>query len=666
MGLFDAVRGLVGGGGSDAADVGTASEHGVDAARAFDREPTPTVFRNAAIDAVQTFEAYDLDFSPASLSRLDALADEERTVLSVMRAERDDGGEAAAERHTALTIQAGSYLGETLVRAFDGEWRRADDGGWHVALSVDGADAAIDVFDVAGHSFAEASLFGDLAGELGYEPPAEPAAEPDAADDGTDTDDLEAVATEFADAWDRYGLDYSAPSLARLDDLANTEWEPDRFVGTSVGGEDMDSQIFTKLVKQLGGYYGETLVGVLGAEWRRPEGQEPTVAVPVGDDATTVRPFSTAAESLTGTAGFVAEYERLTADRPDAPAVRDANASAPADTDHGSPSAAADADDAADRGDARSAGPGPEVDPTVAEAEAARSGGSADGDGADASRSPDTDVADARPDVGDARADAADGNLEAADQRSETDETDRSTPGGRAEAEPTPAPEQAGEASAAEDGGASLDDVIPEAPAGDEELGTASDADAGAESAADAGGAETGDEATVTDVADELDVGDPAGRGDAVGATGDGGAGGLAPADLRDDAAAFAATWPGYDLDFSPASLARLDRLVADEYVAQNDPAALESIADAEPSFLAARAAEAGGYFADVLVREFGGEWHTEGAAPTLVVDGQQGRATVDPLAVAAACFRGEETFAAAYERVTRQVAGSTGGQPSG
>ena len=131
---------------------------------------------------------------------------------------------------------------------------------------------------------------------------------------------------------------------------------------------------------------------------------------------------------------------------------------------------------------------------------------------------------------------------------------------------------------------------------------------------------------------------------------------------MTEDAKGFAATWPGYDLDFSPKSLERLDRLVSAEYETDDVPDVVLDGSGVDDSYLTARIVETGGYFAEVLRRSVGGEWR-EADGLTFVIGGRRGETRLDPAAIAADCFRGEESFAAAYADVRGSVGASAGSE---
>lgn len=105
----------------------------------------PAGFRAEAEDLVAYWSAYDLDYRPSSLVRLDSLTARQRARSDYVRAETD-AGESVAFRPAA----AGSacYFGEVLVRAHGGEWTNGDDG-WRVVVEGPEGRTHVDVFAVA-------------------------------------------------------------------------------------------------------------------------------------------------------------------------------------------------------------------------------------------------------------------------------------------------------------------------------------------------------------------------------------------------------------------------------------------------------------------------------------------------------------------------------------
>jgi len=120
---------------------------------------------------------------------------------------------------------------------------------------------------------------------------------------------------------------------------------------------------------------------------------------------------------------------------------------------------------------------------------------------------------------------------------------------------------------------------------------------------------------------------------------------------LAEDAATLVGEFPDYGLDYTPASLGRLDRLVAAEFDHWDLAGAeLEGATDADSLVLTARATEAGGYLAEVFRREFGGAWRPGDLE--FVVEGRRSTATLEPVGIAARCLRGDGSFAATYRAI--------------
>ncbi|MFB6083395.1 MAG: hypothetical protein ABEJ94_04035 [Halorientalis sp.] len=713
MGLFDSVRGLVSGDDESGDD-------DADAAAPERPDPTPTTFRNKAADAVADWDAHDLDYSLSSLSGLDEFAERQGAKLDALH---DEGDDSVADLHTRYTIQAGSYLGEVLVRQRDGEWVKDGDR-WAVSLTYEGERATVDVFELAGHSFAEEPVFGEVADRF-----TDDDADPDDPEpDSLDTDDMAAHAEELAGFWDGYDLDFSPRSLTRLDELADTEWDDDRFRDAELGGEDMDSGMYTELVKQLGSYYGEVLVRSLDAEWTRRD-DDIVVAVEGNTSAppVPVPVFSVAAESLTGPTVFATRFndladranldvpevattagvtpdtetpaatdradEDLTAVNPD-DAVEETGDDQPAtaadagvrdDSDGSARAAATDSDGRAADDSAAAETADASVDSTGDDAES--TGDDADPLAASVVDEPSTDDsrdgADSESgavpetDDGDGEADAG-GDGEATDGDAETEPT--VDPAGKSPLETAIAetvaagladrPEDDGDETAATAAGTTAADGSAAAGTADASVDSTDDgagpddggpADASVDSTDDGAGPDDGGPADATPGAGAGESDPEAAEREALAAeisdSGPAESGPTLPGpdELRDDAEAFAATYPGYELDFSPESLERLDRLVAEEYDAATF-AAFE-LADPDSQFQLDRVTEAGGYFALVIEGTVGGEWERTDEGLQFVVDGAEGVARLDPLGVAAGCFRGEDSFAATYAAIRDRLA---------
>ncbi|MFB6180065.1 MAG: hypothetical protein ABEI77_10115 [Halorientalis sp.] len=676
MGLFDSVRDALGDEAStDASDDRSADE----TPRLRVRNPEPMDFRNKAVDAVQEWNC-NLDFTLESLERLDAFARKQGARLDVLRDQSDDGGERVADMHTGLTIRAGSYVGEVLVRELDGEW--TEDDVWTVTVPVDGGARTVDVFEVASHAFAEQPVFTELADELGAD-----LGEDDDGDDEPEPVDLRPdfrpPAEEFAAFWDAYDLDFSPVSLARLDVLVDSEWADDEFEDIEAGGQSMDAKMYTELVKQLGCYYGEVLVRELDATWTRHNGAV-VVVVPGRDGDTTVPIFDTAEGALRAGEQFTVAITTVAEDAsreppavptqaptetpPDEPLDVDP---AESDAEDPSPTAAGDeptegspiADEPVGAGEEESTAAETESgtsDEVVDPASAATTDGAARDDPHE-----ETTVSEPAASSPGSLSPAEIVGLDGADDEpqepapsandSDTDDTstaESATADQETVEESAPSASEASEQNEKTDEPAE-DDELVESLIGDSQAddGTGQDTGESAESMDDAipRPETTANDSDATAAADDdpapesLDLAD--GSQDAEE--------GPTPDEIREDAVAFAATWPGHDLDFSPESLARLDNLVAEEYPADDVPdVRLSAATAADTGYLAARVIEAGGYFAEVLRRTVGGRWDESDDGLAFVVSGQAGEQRVDPAAVATECFRGEDSFEARYAAI--------------
>lgn len=120
----------------------------------------------------------------------------------------------------------------------------------------------------------------------------------------------------------------------------------------------------------------------------------------------------------------------------------------------------------------------------------------------------------------------------------------------------------------------------------------------------------------------------------------------------HEEAEAFAAEWPSYDLDFSPASLARLDALILTEFpVEEFAGVALGDATDESSPALTMAAIDTGAYVAEVLSRTLDAEWKMADGSQ-LIVSTDDGEVRLDPVATAADCCRREDSFAAIYDRL--------------
>ena len=250
----------------------------------------------------ESWPGYDLDWSITSLLRLDDLVEDElRTGIGGSRRRGSGavqpasaGGRDGVPRIADPPDGMGPYIGQTFVDAYDGRWHWTHSGGWVVVL---GDEAGRKVtFD------ARSVLQARLAGRTTF------ATEHDAllGRIGTDAPELvvqsvagrhREAATILADSRD---LDFSVPSLARLDELARA----------------IENEIDPEAIGQFGGYFAEVLCRNHDAGWRRADADDADVVLEVrGEERTaTLEPAAVARAGLGGEAGFVQVYARMAAE----------------------------------------------------------------------------------------------------------------------------------------------------------------------------------------------------------------------------------------------------------------------------------------------------------------------------------------------------------------
>jgi hypothetical protein len=129
----------------------------------------PDGFRDEAAAFVDFWAEYDLDYTPASLPRLDDYIGAQQESANHVRVETDDGSEVT---FAPLASSAACYYGEPLVRNYDAEWVR-EGGGWAVQIRGPDDAATANVFHVAHDCLEEEPKFAFthdvLLDELGIE-----------------------------------------------------------------------------------------------------------------------------------------------------------------------------------------------------------------------------------------------------------------------------------------------------------------------------------------------------------------------------------------------------------------------------------------------------------------------------------------------------------------
>jgi len=613
MGLFDGVRRLLGAGDGDrdaagasgpadgdAADVDWATVEATDAGEAtlepeqWDGSslPPPERFAEEAAEFVEFSPKNDLDFAPTSLAHLDEFVDREWDEARFRNLDPDDDVSMDQLVFEGLTIQLGSYFGELFVRTHDAaSWVDREGSGWVVV--VDGPDAALEVtvFEVA-----QESLRGPATFEASYDAVV--------ARTGIGSVDSAAATDEHADAG-------SVPSDA------------------GSGSEDDPVE--------------------------DDPGPHDDAAGSTGNDGKPTTDKFVANATSSGTVGETEVPDATTGDHSGRPVANTTDL--PDEQSASEPAASPD-------GRRRRGGGEP--------------GGSAEGPGEDPDSDPSHEVATGKGSAG--------GGLD--DRRSTTGGRDVDRPGsgpagvdlpGRGA---TPAEfEGWADVLAAEfpdrglDGSPSSLDAVDELVASELPALASLDEDTRGDLVR-AVGAYVGetlrtardgtwlyrDGAWVVDVEIDGDRSgvDPFGiarralRGGGGLATGDEDPGADGDPDAGDErpttpaarARSFAADWPGYDLDFAPGSLARLDDLAAEEFGhLRGGEEATGELVGAATAF--------GAYLGEVLRRHHGGRW-ADRDGPAVVLPGREDEEVdVDVIRIAATRLVGDGSFAALYDRAT-------------
>lgn len=134
-----------------------------------------------------------------------------------------------------------------------------------------------------------------------------------------------------------------------------------------------------------------------------------------------------------------------------------------------------------------------------------------------------------------------------------------------------------------------------------------------------------------------------------------------------DRAESLAREWDDYDLDFSPASLVRLDDLVADHYDQSPPETDRETLAAESPPGgvpeganlrigTGAASGRIAAYAGEVYRRSHGAEWHDGDGSDVIVVEGDEGSVELEPELLASAAFAGHVSFARLHDTLAETV----------
>lgn len=264
----------------------------------------PAEFRREAEEFAAAHEDRDFDFTLDSLERLDEYAAAHAEVLGALGTGDEEG--FVQDATGGFVLRFGSYFGEVLVRAFDGEWGR-DGGEVYVALPAGDYTVEFPALNAALVAIRDEPVFAEVADDLRETVEGAEAGDldPDAI---PPREEMRAEAAELVEFWSEYDLDYSVVSLPRLDALVDGAWGNDRFRDAEYGGDRDVDLAYTGHVRELGSYFGEVLVRDLDAEWVQEDGTAVEIRGADGD-AEIVDVFEVAEESLTGPSSFAATYE---------------------------------------------------------------------------------------------------------------------------------------------------------------------------------------------------------------------------------------------------------------------------------------------------------------------------------------------------------------------
>jgi len=688
MGLFDTIRRAVGGGDSSTdgdettAGTGRTSDDGPELLDTATLDPP--AFREYAERVVDG--ADPLAFDPASLARLDTAIEESYGGETV-------GDAAGTTTYTENTVRFGSYLGELLVRAYDGEWVQSD-GRWGVTVAGPDDEVAVAVFDVAARSFGDEPVFAAVVTRLESELALDTL-------QGTD-DDGGAVDADEPDA-DGVG---SEPTriVSRVDDeQADERDEPPEPTATDERGE-------------------ATAADTAAPDSSQAIETEPTRVVRRVESDSTDDDESTDTDPTPVVSRVVDEPENEAppdhdeADESVADAVD--GAGAPDPTDSASDAAGAEppaAETAADESTIVSSGAGSPVDapaeqstdgtgdehPSAEEPVLDSPGAEPDDDTTDAVGTTADDTAEtaaadeaatyideAEPTLDSATAPSSD-EAPAAETPLEDSTADSRNADRPVDASPGAETDTSTDSAAtdtADDGAAgdSMDDESTLGSSTDASSDAAPDAEATPETTVDESLGDTADTAGIDDAPagvaesdagelsdDSPDTSAPAEDVEASGATDDGPSQGTAAdsvdrawepgtvrADHAETAVEFADFWGEHDLDFSPASLSRLDGLVDAEW---DDERFAETTFGSDASFddraFTSVVRELGGYFGEVLVRQLDGEWTDETAhEAAVVVGGPGGQFAVPVFEVAITSLRKQAVFGRSYDALLEDL----------
>ena len=285
--------------------------------------PSRSAYEAAAIEFCNTWSDQDFDYTPASLPRLDSFLDDQWE--GRFRPGSLDGASTDPEEAGGPLVQVGAYVGEVLVRHYDGEWVAGENGEAAVAVAGrHGRREVFPVFDVTRTSLIEqaqvAYQVDAMANRLDVDVTASGAEHTGFAlgdgGPGTHASSAHIITTildraeAFVHDWEGYDLNYRPASLVRLDNLVKDELDADAFRAASLGDTtDGDALRLADRAAGASAYFAAVLVRHLDAQWEIDEEVALSVEGPVGE--TRVVPLDVGVACLRMEGKFMKHYDRV-------------------------------------------------------------------------------------------------------------------------------------------------------------------------------------------------------------------------------------------------------------------------------------------------------------------------------------------------------------------
>lgn len=239
-------------------------------------DSTPRSAAESLVDRADERWGIDLDFSPESLTALDAVAE----TLS-------------QEERTELMGELHGYLGEVFVRNYNGEWYRHDEAGWVIDFGRVHPDEDVYLFpltratkDLLMREVTFGFVHDDAVGPLDVEAPTltevYQSERPGTPMGPSGRRGHKEMAQELVDEWSDYELDYTPASLAEVDRLVADHFDEseegvdraERVTSSPPGAVPDAAALQVDLdgpTSRIASYVGEVFCRTYDAEWRSGE-----------------------------------------------------------------------------------------------------------------------------------------------------------------------------------------------------------------------------------------------------------------------------------------------------------------------------------------------------------------------------------------------------------